>query len=61
MDSVPQIPDQETRNAVTRWIIAHVISADDWAIGIYKASTGQYTETRSPALSEARPVRPNTG
>jgi len=24
MDSVPQIPDQQTRNAVTRRIIAHV-------------------------------------
>ena len=89
MDSVPQTPDQQTRNAVTRRIIAHVTagwprlgeplvrhrgqycyvaallpgyreptpilrlryqgSADRWAIGIYKASTGQYTESELPA------------
>ena len=88
MDSVPHTPDQQTRNAVTRRIIAHVTagwprlgeplirhrgqycyvaallpghrepspilrlryqgSADRWAIAIYKASTGQYTETELP-------------
>ena len=87
MDSVPQTPDQQTRNAVTRRITAHVTagarprraprppprpardvaarlpgrreptpilrlryqgSADRWAIGIYKASTGQYTESELP-------------
>jgi hypothetical protein len=89
MESVPQTPDQQTRNAVTRRIITHVTagwprpgeplarhrgqycyvaallpghreptpilrlryqgSADRWAIGIYKASTGQYSETDLPA------------
>ena len=88
MDSVPQTPDQQTRNAVTTRITAHVTagwprlgeplirhrgqycyvaallpghreptpilrlrwrgSADNWAIGIYKASTGQYTESELP-------------
>ena len=88
MDSVPQTPDQQTRNAVTRRIAAHVTagwprlgeplvrhrgqycyvaallpgrsgptpilrlryqgSADEWAIGIYKASTGQYSESELP-------------
>ena len=88
MDSVPQTPGQQTRNAVTRRITAHVTagwprlgeplvryrgqycyvaavlpghreptpvlrlrwqgSADDWSIGIYKASTGQYTESELP-------------
>ena len=88
MDSVPQTPDQQTRNAVTARIIAHVTagwprlgeplvrhrglycyvaallpgyrepmpilrlrwqgSADQWAIAIYKASTGQYSETELP-------------
>lgn len=88
MESVPQTPDQQTRNAVTRRIIAHVTagwprlgeplvryrgqycyvaallpghheptpvlrlryqgSADHWAIAIYKASTGQYTESELP-------------
>jgi hypothetical protein len=67
MDSVPQAPDQQTRNAVTARIIAHVAallpghreptpilrlrwqgSAGNWAIGIYKASTGQYTESELP-------------
>ena len=88
MESVPQTPDQQTRNAVTRRIIAHVTagwprlgeplvrhrgqycyaaarlpghreptpilrlrwqgSAGNWAIGIYKASTGQYTESDLP-------------
>ncbi len=88
MDSVPQTPDQQTRNAVTRRITAHVTagwprlgeplvryrgqycyvaallpghreptpilrlryqgSADNWAIAIYKASTGQYSETELP-------------
>ena len=89
MDSVPHTPDPQTRNAVTRQIIAHVTagwprlgeplvrhrgqycyvaallpghrepmpilrlryqgSADQWAIGIYKASTGQYSENELPA------------
>ena len=89
MDSVPQTPDQQTRNAVTARITAHVTagwprlgepliryrgqycyvaallpghreptpilrlryqgSADDWAIGIYKASTGQYGENEPPS------------
>jgi hypothetical protein len=88
MDSVPQTPDQQTRNAVTQRIIAHVTrgwprlgeplvrhrgqycyvaatlpghrepvpilrlryqgSADQWAIGICKASTGQYSESELP-------------
>jgi hypothetical protein len=88
MDSVPQTPDPQTRNAVTARIIAHVTagwprlgeplvryrgpycyvaallpghrepmpilrlrwqgSADDWAIAIYKASTGQYSENELP-------------
>ncbi len=88
MDSVPRTPDQQTRNAVTARITAHVTagwprlgeplvryrgqycyvaarlpgrseatpilrlryqgSADDWAIGIYKASTGQYSESELP-------------
>ena len=88
MESVPQTPDQQTRNAVTRRIIAHVArgwprlgepvvryrgqfcyvaallpghrepmpilrlryqgSAGRWAIGIYQASTGQYTESELP-------------
>ena len=88
MDSVPQTPDQQTRDAVTARIIAHVTarwprlgepqvrhrgqccyvaallpgrseptpilrlryqgSADNWAIGIYKASAGQYTESELP-------------
>ena len=88
MDSVPHTPDQQTGNAVTARIIAHVTagwpglgepqvrhrgqycyvavllpghpeptpilrlryqgSPDEWAIGIYKASTGQYTETELP-------------
>jgi len=88
MDSVPQTPDQQARNAVTARIIAHVTagwprlgepfvryrgpycyvaallpgyrepmpilrlrwqgSADQWAIAIYKASTGQYSETELP-------------
>jgi hypothetical protein len=88
MDSVPQTPDQQTCNAVTARIIAHVTAcwprlgepqvryrgqycyvaallpdhrepapilrlrwqgdAENWAIGIYKASTGQYTESELP-------------
>ena len=101
MDSVPQMPDQQDPNAVTRRIIAHVTagwprlgeplvrhhgqycyvaallpghpehtpvlrlryqgSADDWAIGIYKASTGQYSENELPPPSQARPGRRNKG
>ena len=89
MDSVPQTPDQQTRNAVTARITAHVTAGwprvgeplvrhrgqycyvaallpghrdptpilrlryqgteDHWAIGIYKASTGQYSESELPA------------
>jgi hypothetical protein len=89
MESVPQTPDQQTRNAVTRRITAHVTagwprlgdpevrhrgrycyvavtlpgrreptpvlrlrwqgSPDHWAIAIYKASTGQYSENELPA------------
>ena len=88
MESMPRTPDQQTRNAVTRRITAHVTagwprfgkplvchrgpycyvavtltghrepvpvlrvryqgSADRWAIGIYKASTGQYSERELP-------------
>ncbi len=88
MDSVPQTPGQQTRNAVTARITAHIRrgwprlgeplvrhrgqycyiaallpghreptpilrlryqgSADRWAIGIYKASTGQYSESELP-------------
>jgi hypothetical protein len=88
MDSVPHAPDQQSRNAVTARITAHVArgwprlgeplvrhrgqycyvaarlpghreptlilrlryqgSADHWAIAIYKASTGQYTESELP-------------
>jgi len=88
MEIVPQTPDEQTRNAVTRRIIARVAggwprlgeplvryrgrycyvavtlpghreptpilrlrwqgSADHWAIGIYKASTGQYSENELP-------------
>jgi len=88
MEIVPQTPDQQTRNAVTRQITAHVAAgwprlaepfvtwrgrycyvaaqlpghreptpilrlryqgtADQWGIGIYKASTGQYSETELP-------------
>ena len=88
MENVPQTPDQQTRNAVTRRITAHVTagwprlgdplvrhrgqycyvaallpghreptpilrlryqgSADRWAIAIYKASTGQYSEAELP-------------
>ena len=88
MDSVPQTPDQQARNAVTARIIAHVTagwprlgepfvryrgpycyvaallpgyrepmpilrlrwqgSAGQRAIAIYKASTGQYSETELP-------------
>jgi hypothetical protein len=88
MESVPQTPSQQTRNAVTRRITAHVTrgwprlseplvrhhgqycyvaallpghreptpilrlrwqgSPDEWAIGIYKATTGQYSENEFP-------------
>ncbi len=88
MDSVPQEPGQQARNAVTARIIAHVMrgwprlgepqvrhrgqychvaarlpghrepapilrlryqgSADRWAIAIYKASTGSYSESELP-------------
>ena len=101
MDSVPQVPDQQTRNAVTRRIIAHVTagwprlgeplvryrgqycyvaallpghrepapilrlryqgSADDWAIGIYKASTGQYSENELPGAFAGATGTPEQG
>jgi hypothetical protein len=88
MEIVPQVPDRQTRNAVTARITAHVTagwprlgeplvrhrgqycyvaaflpghreptpilrlrwqgSADEWGIGIYKASTEQYTENEFP-------------
>jgi hypothetical protein len=88
MDSAPQSPDPQTRNAVTRRITDHVTrgwprpgeplvrhrgqychvaallpghreptpilrlryqgSPDERAIGIYKASTGQYSENELP-------------
>jgi hypothetical protein len=92
---------QQTRNAVTRRIIAHVTagwprlgeplvrhrgqycyvaallpghreptpilrlryqgSADDWAIGIYKASTGQYSENELPAAFGGATGTPEQG
>ena len=101
MESVPQIPDQQTRNAVTRRIITHVTrgwprlgeplvrhrgqycyvaallpghreptpilrlryqgTADRWGIGIYKTSTGQYTESELPARSGRQQARQNKG
>ena len=95
MESMPQTPDEQTRNAVTARITAHVTagwprlgapsvryrgqycrvtarlpghrepapilrlrylgSADEWANGIYKASTGQYTQrNRAPRLLRRR-------
>ena len=101
MDSVPQTPDQQTRNAVTTRIIAHVTAgwprlgeplvryrgqycyvaallpghrdpirscgsagrahADNWAIGIYKASTGQYSETELPGAFGGATGTPEQG
>jgi len=101
MHSVPQTPDQQTRNAVTRRVIAHVTagwprlgepsvrycgqycyvdallpghrepipilrlryqgSADDWAIGIYKASTGQYSENELPGTFAGMTGTPEQG
>jgi hypothetical protein len=101
MDSVPQTPDQPTRNAVTGRIIAHVTagwprlgeplvryrgqycyiaallpghhepmpilrlrwqgSADDWVIGIYKASTGQYSENELPGALTGATGTPEQG
>ena len=102
MDSVRRTPDQQTRNAVTARITAHVTagwprlgeplvryrgqycyvaarlpgrseatpilrlryrgSADHWAIGIYKASTGQYSESELPgSFGGSRPGRPSKG
>jgi hypothetical protein len=101
MDSVPQMPDQQTRDAVTARIIAHVTagwprlgeplvryrgqycyiaallpghreptpvlrlrwqgSADDWAIGIYKASTGQYSENELPGALGGATGTPEQG
>jgi len=101
MDSVPQMPDQQTRNAVTGRIIAHVTaswprlgeplvryrgqycyvaallpghreptpilrlrwqgSADDWAIGIYQASTGQYSESELPGAFGGTTGTPEQG
>jgi hypothetical protein len=101
MDSVPQMPDQQTRNAVTRRIIAHVTagwprlgeplvrcrgqycyvaallpghrepmpilrlryqgSASDWVIGIYKASTGRYSENELPGAFGGATGTPEQG
>jgi hypothetical protein len=101
MESVPQIPDQQTRNAVTRRIIAHVTrgwprlgepavgyrgqfcyvsarlpgerapapilrlryqgSADQWAIGIYLASTDRYTESELPTSFGPKTGTPEDG
>ena len=101
MDSVPETPDQQTRTAVTRRIIAHIRrgwprlgepivrhrgrycyvaallpdhreptpilrlrwqgSADEWAIGIYKASTGQYTESELPTSFGPKTGTPEEG
>ena len=98
---MPQTPDQQTRNAVTRRIIDHVSagwprlgeplvrhrgqycyvaallpgyreptpilrlhyqgSADQWAIGIYKASTGQYSEDDLPGSFEGVAGAPEQG
>jgi hypothetical protein len=88
MESMPQTPDEQTRNAVTSRITAHVAAGwprlaapevrfrgrycyvavtlpghrgptpflrlrwqgtpDDWAVGIYKATTEQYSENEFP-------------
>jgi hypothetical protein len=101
MDSVPQTPGTQTRNAVTARITAHVTarwprlgeplvrhrgqychvaatlpghreptpilrlrwqgSADEWAIGIYKASTGQYSENDLPGSSGPATGTPEQG
>jgi len=101
MDSVPQTPDQRTRNAVTARIIAPVTvgwprlgepsvryrgpycyvaallpghreptpilrlryqgSAGDWAIGIYKASTGRYSENELPGVFGCTTGTPEAG
>src|ERR1700691_3265956 len=101
MDSVPQAPDPQTRNAVTRRIITHVTarwprpgeplvryrgqysyvvallparreatpillrlhlgSAGEWAIGIYKASTGQYSENELPGSFAGATGTPEQG
>ena len=101
MDSVPQTPDTQARNAVTQRIIAHVTagwprlgeplvrhrgqycyvaallpghreptpilrlrwqgSAGNWAIGIYKASTGQYTESELPTSFGPKTGTPEEG
>jgi hypothetical protein len=101
MDSVPHTPDQQTRNAATARIIAHVTagwprlgepqvrhrgqycyvaallpghrepapilrlryqgSDDNWAIGIYKASTGQYSESELPCSLTGATGTPERG
>jgi hypothetical protein len=101
METVPDTPGPQTRDAVTQRIIAHVIrgwprlgepivrhrgqfcyvsallpghreptpilrlryqgSADHWAIGIYKASTGQYTESELPASFGPKSGTPEEG
>jgi hypothetical protein len=101
MDSVPQVPDQQTRDAVTGRVIAHVTagwprlgepfvryrgqycyidallpghreptpilrlryqgSAGDWAIGIHKASTGQYSENELPGAFGSATGTPEQG
>jgi hypothetical protein len=35
--------------------------ADDWAIGIYKASTGQYSESELPGALEGATGTPEQG
>ena len=101
MDSVPQTPDPQTRNAVTSRIVAYVTAGwprlgepdvryrgkycyvaaklpghreampilrlrwqgdpDNWAIGIYKASTGQYSEAELPAAFGGAEGTPEQG
>jgi hypothetical protein len=98
---VPDIPDPQTRSAVTRRIIAHVTrgwprlgepivrhrgrycyvsavlpgrrkptpilrlryqgSADRWGIGIYLASSAQYTESELPASFGPKTGTPEEG
>jgi hypothetical protein len=101
MDSVPDIPDPQTRTAVTQRIIAHVTRswpglgepivrhrgrfcyvsavlpgrreltpilrlryqgpAGRWAVGIYLASSGQYTESELPASFGPKTGTPKKG
>ena len=101
MDSMPNAPDQQTRNSVTARITAHIAvgwprlgepevryhgqycyvaarlpghreptpilrlrwqgSPNNWAIGIYKASTGQYTEAELPGSFTGTTGTPEQG